>query len=414
MSQVMDRSDLLALLREYWPEDLADEAVVKDHPTLGMIRRDRDPEVVGKYIHIPIQFGKTPSRSRRFGRAQANAAPSKYDAFDVTITSDYGVGQLSGLAVDLAKQGQVGILVDEVIRSTKGSLETLGDQMGMDVFRNHGGSRGKLGRIVSGSPPAATVYELEDLTDIYFFEVENVVQGGTTDGTSGALLAGSILITALDENKGQFTATGQITSLAAGDFLFGDGDFGLGPAGAQDWVPETVASNDDFFNVNRYQARARLAGVFLSADDNGWGFEEAFMQAKARERRGYAKVKFWAINPLDLANFEVFLNGKRRIVDDNDYSVGYDMIDAYGADLLFDPNCPLGETFGFADNSFKLYTLGDAPAMVDEDGLTMMRNGTANSADDSDYYYEFRTKARFQFGSPMPYGITRMRLPGAG
>jgi hypothetical protein len=407
----LGRADIVDLLKELWPEGLADEAVVKDHPTLGMIRRDKNPQVFGRYIHLPIQYGKSGGRSRLFGTAQANQNASKYDAFDVTIVSDYCVGKLTGLAVDLAKQGTVANLINELENETKGALATLGDQLGMDVFRNFGGARGQFSSVISGTPPAASVYALVNPSDIYYFEVGMLLRASATDGTSGALRTGELTITAVNENLGRFTATGEVTGLTANDSFFASGDFGLGSYGLASWCPATDPSGgENFFGVDRSVQRARLAGVYIDAATNGWGPEQAFIMANARSRRGYAKPKFWVVSPTDFANIEVTLNGKRRIVDDNDYSIGYEAIDAYGTTLMQDPNCQVGVAWGIADGAFQFYSLGDCPRMVDDDGLEIVRSGTAAAVTDADFSYEFRCVCRYNFGSPMPFGLTQMTL----
>lgn len=401
----LGRTDIVELLKELWPEGLADGAVMKDHPALGMIRRDKNPQVFGRYIHLPIQYGKAGGRSRLFGTAQNNQAASKYEAFNVTIVSDYCVGKLTGLAVDLAKQGTVANLINELENETKGALATLGDQLGMDVFRNYGGARGQY------ASNASTTYTIINPSDIYFYESGMVLMASVADGTSGALRSGSLTITSVNENAGTFVATGTITGLTANDYFFAEGDFGIGAYGLASWCPSTDPSpSENFFGVDRSTQRARLAGVYIDAAGNGWGPEQAFIMARARERRGYAKAKYWIVSPTDFANIEVTLNGKRRIVDDNDYSIGYEAIDAYGVTLMPDPNCQPGVAWGIADGAFQFYSLGDCPRMVDDDGLEIVRSGTAAATTDADFSYEFRAVCRYNFGSPMPFGLTQMAL----
>lgn len=395
----LDRTQLLKILKEMYPAGMSDETVVKGHPTLTMIKRDKNPKFGGRYIHIPIQYGKTGGRSHTFSSAQANVVASKYDAWDVTIVSNYAVGTISGLAVDLAKGDQKEIFVDALMKEMDGSLESLGDDIARELFRNGGGARGQRGS-VSGS-----VVTLTNKEDIWFFEVGMVIKAATTDGTSGSLRAGSHTVTAIDEDAGTYTFSGTITSFADNDYLFVDGDFGAAATGLDGWCPATAPTGgDNFFGMDRSTSPSRLAGIRFDASALGYTLEESFIRVKARERRAYAKTKYWVVNPRDLASTEVSLSGVRRIVDDNDYNIGLEVIDAYGVTLMPDPDCQPGVAWGLAEGALEFLSLGDCPRLIEEDGLEMIRSATADD-------YEFRATGRYQFASPKPFAITRMKLP---
>lgn len=397
----LDRTQLLDILKEVYPDGMSEEAVVKNHPGLAWLKRNRNPEFSGRYIHVPIQYGKTGGRSRAFSTAQSNVVASKYDAWDVTITSDYAVGTISGLAVDLAKGGKTGIFVDALMKEMDGSLATLGDEMARNMYRNYGAARGQRG---SNSSSTTT---LSEKSDIWFFEVGMKVCAASTDGTSGSLRdsGNALTITVVDEDAGTFTYTGSISGYADNDYLFQQGDFGVGAYGLQSWCPSSApSSGENFFGMDRSTQPSRLAGVRFDAATLGYTIEEAFIQVKARQARGAAKTKYWFVHPKDLAGMETAMSSQRRIVNDNEYSIGFEAIDAYGVSLVADPNCQPGVAWGLAEDSFWLYSLGDCPRILDEDGLEILRSSTGDE-------YEFRGTARYQFCSPRPFGITRMVLP---
>jgi hypothetical protein len=287
------------------------------------------------------------------------------------------------------------------MREMDGSLATLGDEMARNMYRNYGAARGQRG---SNSSSTTT---LSNKSDIWFFEVGMKVAASTADGTSGSLRdSGNVLtITVIDEDAGTFTYTGSISGYADNDYLFQQGDFGAGAYGLDSWCPATAPSTgESFFGMDRGTSPSRLAGVRFNASTLGYGLEEAFIQLKARQRRGYATTKYFFVNPGDLAGMETALTSTRRTVNDNQYGIGFEVVDAYGVTLVADPNVQPGVCWGLAEDAFCLYSLGDCPRILEEDGLEILRSSTADD-------YEFRATARYQFVSPRPYGLTRLVLP---
>lgn len=392
---VLGLTEITPLLKELYPNGINTELVWKKHPLLGML--SRDSKFGGRQQHIPLRTGKPQGVSATFAKAQANAYASVYVAFDVTRKEHYQVGTITGLAVDLATSGDDSIFLNDLLAEIDGVISTMGDALARMAYRSSSGSRGRVG---SGT---ASPIVLADIEDVYFFEVGMTISANDTDDAT-TLRSGTGVITAVDEDTGTITYTGTITSLAVGDYLFQDGDEGAAWNGLGDWVPSTSPSATLYFNVNRSLQPVRTGGIRFNGTT--LGHEEFFIRMDARLRRSAGvKPDYYFVNPKDLANFQVATASQRYInSEETGYNYGFETIRAYGVKLVADPDCPVGTAWALDMSAFWMSTLKDAPRIIDEDGLTLLRSASADS-------YEFRAVSRGNFISDAPGLIARGALP---
>jgi hypothetical protein len=387
-------SDLAAPLKELYPDGMDESLIMKDHVLLPMLQRRRD--FGGRQLHIPIRYGKPSSRSHDFATAQTNAAASKYKGFDVTRVNDYGVAQIDGEAVDAGKMGDATIFIDALEAETTGALSTLGDNLAKEAYRSVSGSRGQVG---SGTSSPITLSNPED---IYFWEVGMVIAANDTDDATTPR-SGTGVITAINEDTGAITYTGTITSLAVGDYLFQTtADQNAAAAGLAAWVPASAPGATTFFGVDRSTSPTRLGGIRF--DGSTYAAEEVFIKARARCMRSNCRPDYWFINPTDLANFQTALSGQKSIVNSEEYDMGFETVSAYGVKFMEDPDCPRGVAWGVTMDAFGWATMGDAPRVINEDGLELLRAAATDS-------YELRVVARHNFWSDAPGLICRVTLP---
>lgn len=384
-------TDLTDALKELYPDGMDEQMVFKNHPMLGMLNRRRD--FGGRYLHVPIRYGKPQKRSHTFAKVQASNANSKYEAFQVTRVNDYGSGEISGEAADAAKMGDATIFIDAVKGESEGAMSSLGDNLGKEAYRGTSGSRGRVG---TGTATPITLLNVED---IYYWEVGMSFTANDTDDTASPR-AGTGVVTGIDEDTATIVYTGTITSLAVNDFLFIDGDEGLAAAGLDAWVPATAPSATLFFAVDR-TASTRLSGIRFPG--SGFAPEEVFVRARARASRSSCRPDYYFMNPKDMANFEVALSGQRE-TDTNTYDMGFEYVRAYGIKIVDDPDCPVGVAWGITMEAFGWATMGDAPRVINNDSLELLRSATADA-------YEMRVVARHNFYSDAPGLIMRIALP---
>lgn len=407
-------TDVADVLKVLWPDGLDARLIMKNHVLLPMLPRDR--EFNGRNVEIPLRWGKPQGRSHTFSRAQfkedGSTAPvgSKYNKFVINSVTDYGTAHLDGDTVRRTKKGNNETqFIDLLDAEMSGALETLGDNLAKEAFRNHGGARGVVGSISSDT------ITLEDPQDIVFFEVGMEIQLSDDDGTTGSLrdAGDSLEITAVDEDAGSFTCDSSISDISgasAGDYIFQAGDFGLAATGLASYLPATApTSGDDLHGLDRSANPTRLAGIRF--DGSSYEMDEVWIQAQARAFRSGLKLSHFICHPDDKASVELALESRKRIVE---IPTEYDGIGFQGIavasggmgdiPLVCDADCPKGVAYGLELDTWTWGTEGEAPTLIDEDGLEIMRSGTADA-------YELRVVAQHNYWTNAPGRNMRISLP---
>jgi len=393
MAATLSLTEITPILKELYVDGVDEELIYKKHPLLGMLKHTHN--FGGKYQHVTVRHGKASGRSHTFATAQANAYTSQYAEFDVTRVDDYGVAKITGESVDLAKTGEASIMIDDLQAEIDGVLSTLGDNAAKEAYRSNSGSRGQVG---SGT---ASPIGLSNPEDVYFWEQGDVMTANDSDDATTPR-TGTGVITAIDEDTGSITYTGIITALAVGDYLFKQGDEAVAQAGLAAWVPAAAPSATLFFGVNRSLSPTRLGGIRFNG--TSFGFEEVFIRANARLARSNATPDYYFLNPTDMANFQAAVAGQKVGVESRSYNMGFDAVSAYGTKLISDPDCPRGIAWALDMDHFWWSTLGDAPRIVNEDGLELLRAAAADA-------YELRVLYRGNFICDAPGLIARISLP---
>ena len=253
-------------------------AFLETSPLLGMMKKRTD--LGGEYLRVPITRVAPQGRSRTYTTAKTNKVGSETEKFLVTYGSNYHVCQLSGDVVDDTK-GPANSLYDAIDHEMEGAIATLKKDIRMNLFGNLGGARGTIATSGVGADPTLTLANAEDSVN---FEVGMEICAASTDGTSGALRDSGQAITliAIDRVAGTLEADenwSEIASIADGDYLFAEGDFGSAWSGLAGWIPYTApTSGDSFYGVDRSDDVNRLAG--LRYDGSGETIESAFLSAR--------------------------------------------------------------------------------------------------------------------------------------
>lgn len=380
--------------KELYPKGLDEELTMKDHPLLSMINHRTD--FYHRYLHIPIRYRKAGAgASHTAADSVTNEAAGSYDAFQVTRVNHYAFWKVAGEVVDAAKAGNDAVFVDSLKSEMDGALESMGDRLGKEVYRSTSGS---ICRVISGTSSPITV----DPEALYYFEVGMVITANDTDDTTSPR-SGSGTITALDEDAGTITYSGTITSIAADDYIFIDGDEGAASAGLGAWCPASAPSSTSFFGVDRSSNVVRLGGIRFDA--SALDMSEVLIRANARARRSALKPDYFFANPVDVADFEVAKEGSKFVTSAREYSFGIDGISAYGVKVIPDPDCPVGTMFALDMSAFGWASMGECPRLFNADGLDFIRTGAGVD------FYEGQIVARHNFYSDAPGKLMRITLP---
>jgi len=389
------------ILKQYYTP-MKVETLVRTSPTLALVPKDTGGS--GSAYIGAIRSSITSAVSFTDTVAFASTGASTYQQWTCPWRSGYGRALVSGEALDKCGNDK-GAFVRAVVSETEGAYSAIGQQIGAALFQNGGGSIGKL----DGASNVATAsVTLANPSLAINFRPGQVIRSASTDGTSGAVRAGSVTLTAFDLFTGILTASGNwnagIGAIVNTDWLFMDGDFGLAFQGIPAWIvansarPAALASS--FNNVTRSVDPIRLGGVPYTG--NGAPKKESLIQLGMMLTRVGAKPTHVILNHLDFADIVKDLTTNTRIVTETAYKnpqIGFSAIE-YAAPfgtvkIMTDPFCPQGTGYILDMKTWKMPSMGSLPKVDFLDKLNWLRSAGSDQ-------YEFRTLYRCATYCSMP------------
>jgi len=375
-------------------------AMLATNPVLGLMKKDTS--LGGDYWRVPITHTAPQGRSATYATAKTNAVGSGTKKFLVDYAPNYIIAKLTGDVVDRCK-GNDNALLDALDHEMKGAMATMKRDIRCNLFGNYGGARGVVGSI-------STVYcTLADPEDAVNFEAGMEICDAATDGTSGSLRDSgqAITLVAVNKSTGVLTADenwSEIASMAAGDYLFVAGDFGIKWSGFAGWLPATApTSGDSFFGVDRSVAPDVLAGIRY--DGSGDTLEEAFVNAGSLGALYDAEATVGVLNPVKWGQLSNSISSKRiEMLTPNDATlkgrIGYKAImiatPAGDVPIVADPGCPVGVGYLLDMGSWTAGSVGgDLVHIIDDDGLTLRRD-----PDSDGWLIELKSLGNFACDNP--------------
>lgn len=382
----LDVSTVTAVLKEVYPNGLPKSLVYKNAPLLAVLPKDTEANGYGKQIHVPIRYGDPQGRSANFTKGRTAMTPSKFKAFDVTLVNDYGFCQVDGEVVDRMKTDR-GSFIRAMKPEIDSALRQLRNSLVHALYRNGGGA---IGRLNSTTPTGVTTATLATTSDIRFFSPGQILGASAADGTSGAQRAGTVTVSSVNRNTGVITASANwdtgIAAIAGNDYLFVDGDFGAKLSGLEAWVPASDPGATLFFGVDRTADVMRLGGI--RQDYSSRPIEEAIPLLLERMAREDASTDCIAVHTTDWTNLAIALGSKvayGTMEAYDDPKIGFKTISVTGpmgtVEILADPNCPPNTLWALQLDTWTLYSLGDIPKMLDNDGNVVLRNVTSDGVE---------------------------------
>jgi hypothetical protein len=254
--------------------------------------------------------------------------------------------------------------------------------------------------------PTVNVIQLNNIGDATNFEVGMQVGLSVDDGTGGAGLrtggATMVTITQVDRDNGLLFANvnwNTIAGAAALDFIFQGApnmgsDYNAMVKGLAGWFPyQPPASTDNFFGVNR-SGDTRLFG--LRQVGAGAPIEETIIDGAVKVAREGGKSSHLMMNPLDWGQLIKSLSTKaiyprEKVAPNDEPDIGFEAVEIMGPKgpikCIADLNCPKGSGYLLQMDTMHLESLEEAPMILDDDGLTILRNPNADSYDVRIGYY---------------------------
>lgn len=371
-------SDIDEILKTLY-EDSVPDLGIKKYRTWQILPKKTN--FTGKNKSVSLQYARSKGISHTFSTARTRAAASRFVEFLVTRGQDYGVIQIDGETLDAARDA--GSKIDYLKRESENMFKRMAHRFNRNLFRNHGMA---IARIVSGG--GTTTITVTDPMDLLWLEVGDTIVTSDTDGTSGSVDNNPTTITAIDRTAGTLTAAAAWNGgggFSDNDYIFMQGDFGLGFRGLASWLPSTApTSGDSFFGVDRSTDPLRLAGqrhVAVAGDGTLANFlGRALTEHTVQGGEGSVIV----INSVHWRQLEQQLSSKVRygvvpiqtskgaMRDEAGALVGFKSIKIVGdseeADVIAEPDLPRYDGYILDLESVCWDGLGEAPKYLDYRG----------------------------------------------
>jgi hypothetical protein len=410
----------------------------KNNPLYSLLRKKED--FVGETYPLPTIYETPSGIANVFANAQlpnqlinsgtgigGNQGPAKFVKFMLTRASLYGVHIIDRQAM-LSASENIGAFVNGQMASMDAMIQGTTNLLSQQIYRSGSGSIGSISSISTG------VITLVNPTDARYFTVGQVMLATSADPVQGATVTqrtGYGYVVSINRSAGQVTVGNAAaanpstpatpTGWQAGDYVAINGTSPLnGPTISSNFVPvamtglaawignsQNITSSDVFFGVNRYADTWRLGGGFYDGSQNGQSVEEALYDGSTQlfMEGGYPNYCFvgpnaYAALQKSCAARNIYESKIEGPKDQNgNVMVFFKGIEIQGAGSNFtvvaDRNCPPYTAYLLTMDDWALYSLKQAPHIVDDDGVSFLRQASADA-------FEFRLAAYAQVGCAAP------------
>lgn len=389
----LDMTAFDAALKQHYTDQRVQNMVYMDNPLLALIPKYE--RFGGKNLPIPIIYGNPQGRSATFATAQANKVASKITDFVITRVKDYSLASIDNETLE-ASVGNANAFMEAAATEIDGAIHSAKRSLAVKMFRD---SSGYIGQVNAEPAEAATTVitmkNAEDITNIEVGQTINIYSaksGGSQRSTDGSDV--SWPVKAVDRDAGTFTLDDAYTSsgtIAADDYIFVEGDRGSAMSGLEAWLPYTApTSGDSFFGVDRSVDTVRLAGVRM--DLSSKPIEEGLVDLAARICREGGSPSHAFLDYTQYSNLEKALGTKVQYVNvPVTAEIGFQGIrlntNKGAVTVIADPNALSGYVHMLQLNTWKLYSLGGAPKILQTDGMRFLRESSADSVEVRVGYY---------------------------
>ena len=368
------------LKNRYTPDKIQTLAFLS--PTVARFPKDTESGGNAYIGAIRNATASSVSGSDAVAFTQGNA--SVYQQWVIPWSERYGAANITGGAIARSK-GNDNAMADGMLGEFDGIFISLGMMLGNDVW-NNGGSA--IGQISSTSNVGTATITLADINKVVNIQVNQILQTSATDGTSGTIKTGTVIVTGVDVMLGTVTVSGAswtagIATAAAGDYIFLNGTFGGGMKGIPGWIPTPTArptSGDSFCGVNRFSDPTRLAGNYYVG--GGGSKRETMNRLAILTQRLGGRPTDLAVNPVDYGDLlnELGTNVRYTTVqafENPQIAFGsVELMTAYGALTIYqDPFVPAGFAWMLNFDDWLMPSMGEVPEVIGEgtDGQDWLR-----------------------------------------
>lgn len=386
---MLDMTSFDDALKEHYTNDRVEDMTYKDNPFFALVPKMEN--FGGKKLPIVIEYGNPQGRSKTFGNAQTRGAAtsSQVEAFELVRKKDYSIATIDNETLEASK-GDANAFMEAATTEIDGAINSLTRSLAINLTRD---SSAAIGQVLAEPTETASTFSitLKDIEEITNFERKQMIviwsakSGGSQRSSDGS--DDEWELASVNRSTGVLTFTGDYTSsgtIAANDYIFVEGDRGLGVSGLEDWIPSSDPSATAFFGVDRSVDPTRLGGLRL--DGSGLPIEEALIEGDAKVAREGFAMDHYFMNHKNYGQLKKALGTKVQYVDlkaNARISFRGIMVDGTRGPITVvpDQNFPNNRIFGLKLSMWKFYSLGKAVRVIDTDGLQMLRQASADGVE---------------------------------
>ncbi len=377
------------MLNSLYPKGAPENLAMMDHVLFGILPKEEG--FFGKDWRLRIIFGDGGGRSADVDKAVSGSNAPDIEEFVITRKSDYAEFMIQGEAIE-ASENDLGACAEGLQVTMDAKFNRLGASIGHALYRDGTGSMGQVGSI------AGNVVTLKNVDDVQFFERYQVLTASAGAVVTNAQRAGTMIVTAVDENLGKVTCgAGLVGALANNDYLFVDGDRKAGAitahsqmvkmSGLDHWLDPTVGglgASDVFYSVDR-SLHTRLLGILLAPTVPYATVEQGIVDLQSIVNSRGGRVDYCLLHPVQYRKFKEEVGAQTeynktvlaRVAPGLKALVSYKFVAIDGdkgeIKVVSDPDGRKGFGYALTSSTWKIKSLYGIPRFFAKDGNKLLR-----------------------------------------
>lgn len=405
----LDLTTFDPMLKDHYAPGPVQNLAYAGNKAFGMLKKSNKKQAGGRKWIQPIGYALPGGGSSTFATANsAVSTESLHDAFEVTHVAHYRVPKVNNQVIkQTAESGDLDAF-EPALNEFDKAIKAEANWINHRFFRGKGGA---IGRLSTGTTVSTVNAIMQDRADVWQVRKGDIIRAASTDGTSGALRAGSLTVASVLRKSAQITMTlalnAGIAAIANTDWLFLDGDFGLGPAGLATWIPDNnTDAATTLFSCDRSVDPEMLSGRIVDGTASGSIYETIIdMVVEYDDTGGDGENLVLFLNPFAAGTLTKQLEGKWEITQPSGVgggkiaSVGYRTwnvtIEGHEVKLVTDRSCPTKRMYLLDMSCWVMFVAGMAPNFLTKEVSILKISENSDG-------YEARVGEYFNFACSAP------------
>lgn len=389
----LDPTSFAAGLKNYYGTKDFTDTTKRRNAFLKLVKKNT--KFGGDVWPLPIIGDLPGGGSDDFTTALANATDGTYSKFQLTRKKGYQIVNIDGELLSATQDKEVAFM------DAKRQIDLAADAMNNSLAKELWALNGARGQVASSTVLGSTTLVLVDKADAVSFKIGDKYKvSGTASG--GAVRTGSLTVASVSTANGTVTMTAALNSgisaIAAGDFVFREGDYGNAISGVPAWIPDNdPGSGDSHFGVDRSIFPSRYAGHRLDA--SGMSVDQALNELAYDIMNEGGEPTHVFVNPKKLGEIANQLGSQVVRDDAGRADIGFDgfrlRTDGGSIMIVGDSNIKMSRGYMLQLDTWVLASAGGGAVRVLDLDSVFMRSATADA-------YQVRLGGYRQLGCTNP------------